>query len=266
MANPSHSVVYQSVKVLIDSRYRNDPTPLNVSNFTYSLNREIGRVSSVYVESVQVPFTYYAVDYNSQNLIVVYSGIPYVATIARGNYNSGTILNAVKQALDALLIGGITWTVTFNPSTLKITISVLGGVGVFSLVIQGDLTSIGPLLGFTIDAGAAATLTSDSALDLSGPRYLVIKSRLIGENRAYPTAVSALYSADVSPDAIIHTVPVNTNPGGVILDLIPEPRNNILGFKTAYQNNIDFRLEDDRGNLLDLNGGQWSIQLTFELR
>ncbi len=266
MANPSHSVVYQSVKVLIDSRYRNDPTPLNVSNFTYSLNRAIGRVSSVYVESAQIPFTYYAVDYNSQNLIIIYSGVPYVATVTRGNYNSGTILAAVKQALDSMLIGGITWTVTFDPSTVKMTISMSGGVGVFSIVTEGDLTSIGPLLGFTVDAGPAAALTSNSVLDLSGPRYLVIKSQLIGENRAYPTAVSVLYSAAVSPDAIIHTVPVNTNPGGVILDLVPEPRNNILGFKTTYQNNIDFRLEDDRGNLLDLNGGQWSMQLTFELR
>ena len=266
MANPSHSVVYQSVKVLIDSRYRNDPTPLNVSEFTYSLNREIGRVSSVYVESAQIPFTYYAVEFYSNNLIVDYDGLFYYAFITRGNYNSGTIITVVKQALDALLIPGITWTVTFNPSTLKITISMLGGVGVFRLVIQGDLSSIGPLLGFTVNAGPAATLTSDSALDLSGPRYLVIKSKLIGENRAYPTAVSALYSADVSPDAIIHTVPVNTNPGGVILDLVPEPRNNILGFKTAFQNDIDFRLEDDRGNLLNLNGGQWSMQLTFELR
>ena len=266
MANQSHTVVYQSVKVLIDSRYRNDPTPINISEFTYSLNREIGRVSSVYVESAQIPFTYYAVDFNSNNLIVVYNGVLYGAPMVRGNYNSGTILTAVKQALDAMSIGGITWTVTFNPSTLKITISMVGGVGVFSLVIQGDLDSVGPLLGFTVDAGPAAAITADSALDLSGPRYLVIKSKLIGENRAYPTAVSVLYSADVSSDAIIHTVPVNTNPGGVILDLVPEPRNNILGFKTAFQNDIDFRLEDDRGNLLNLNGGQWSMQLTFELR
>ena len=70
----------------------------------------------------------------------------------------------------------------------------------------------------------------------------------------------------VSSRDIIHTVPVNTNPGGVILDIAPEPRYNILGFKTSFQTNIDFRLEDDQGNLINLNGNHWSVQFIFELR
>ena len=264
MANESHSVVYQSVKVLIDSRYRNNPSIFNVSDFTYSLNRPVGRVSSVYVESAQIPFTYYTTTVRNNSLIISDGVSIYQGFVVPGNYNSSTILTALKSTLDAMGVPGAVWTVTFDPSRLEIRIANPAG---FNVIVDLDPVSIGPSIGFTTSTlSLSPDHISDGILDLSGPRYLVIKSQLIGENRAYPTAVSALYTADVSSDAIIHTIPVNTNPGGVILDLVPEPRNNILGFKTSFQNDIDFRLEDDKGNLLDLNGGQWSIQLTFELR
>ena len=256
--------IYQSVKVLVDSFYRNNPNGnANITDFTYTLDKAVSRVSRIYVESAQIPFTYYTTNNTNRDLTIEYNAVTYVASISPGNYNSGTISTAIKQALDALLIVGVTWVVGFNPTTFKLTITITGGVGAFKIIVGGaTLTSLGPSIGFTISTASSASLISDSVMDLSGPRYLVIKSKLIGENRAYTTAVAA----PVASNSIIHTVPVNTNPGGVILDVAPEPRYNILGFKTSFQNNIDFRLEDDRGNKLDLNGNNWSVQFIFELR
>ena len=258
----SSANVYQSVSVLVDSRHRNNPDAYNITNFTYTLDREIGRVSRVYVESAQIPFTYYTTNSSNNQLDFGIGGVRYSAVVITGNYTSGTVLAAVKTALDGLAIPGAVWTVGFNQARLKVDIA--AGLPNFEIFILPN--SMWPSLGFNVDAGPAPMLASDGVLDLSGPRYLVIKSRTIGETRSYPIAVAAVYSAVVESAAIIHTIPVNTNPGGIILDLPSETRYNILGYKVAFQNNIDFRLEDDRGNLLDLNGNNWSVQFTFELR
>ena len=245
--------IYQSVKVLVDSRYRNNPLdPIN--NFKYDLDKSIDRVTRIYVESAQIPFTYYT----TNALNNVFETSLGTTIISNGNYNSGNIATALKNGLDADAPGGAPWTVSFSQITFKLTIT----ASVAFSIITTTPNTMAHILGFNADTGLNLTQVGDGAIDLSGPRYLVIKSSLIGENRSFTTAVAPM----VSSRDIIHTVPVNTNPGGVILDIAPEPRYNILGFKTSFQTNIDFRLEDDQGNLINLNGNHWSVQFIFELR
>lgn len=253
MLGQRNNNIYQSVKVLVDSRYRNNLSdPIN--NFKYNLDKSVSRATRVYVESAQVPFTYYTTTVTN-NVFETSLG---TAIIPPGNYNSGTIATAVKTSLDTSAAAGAPWTVSFSPTTFKVTIS---SAVAFS-IITTTANTMAPNLGFNVDTIVNTSHTGDGTIDLSGPRYLVIKSSLIGENRAFTTAVAPL----VSSKDIIHTIPVNTNPGGIILDIVSVPKYNILGFKTSYQNDIDFRLEDDRGNLLDLNGNDWSIQFIFELQ
>jgi hypothetical protein len=245
--------VYQSVKVLVDSRYRNNiADPIN--NFKYNLDKIVNRVTRIYVESAQIPFTYYT----TTALNNVFETSLGTTILEPGNYNSSTIASSLKAGLDTDASGGAPWTVVFSPITFKITIT---GSAAFT-VITNNINTMSQTLGFNLPTISNLTHVGDGTIDLSGPRYLVIKSSLIGENRSFTTAVAPI----VTSQDIIHTVPVNTNPGGVILDIAPEPRYNILGFKTSFQTNIDFRLEDDQGNLLDLNGNNWSVQYVFEIR
>jgi hypothetical protein len=253
MSIQENNNIYQSVKVLVDSRYRND-TLNPVNNFKYDLDKSINRVSRIYVESVQIPFTYYT----TTALNNVFETSLGIATLNPGNYNSGTIATALKTSLDANAAGGAPWVVTFSQTTFKVTIT---ATAAFS-VITTTANTMTHNLGFNVDTGSNVNHVGDGTVDLSGPRYLVIKSSLIGENRSFTTAVAPI----VSSNDIIHTVPVNTNPGGVVLYTASEPCYNILGFKTSFHTGIDFRLEDDQGNLLDLNGTNWSIQFVFELR
>lgn len=293
--NNRNNNIYQSVKVLIDSEYRNDPTQDNITNFTYDLDKTIDRVTRIYVESAQVPYTFYSTR-DGQNTLVVLdnAATQYNITIPPGNYNSNTMAVTLKQLLDATIMGGHEpWTVTFNSATFKFTIQASGGNNFQILVpyvqdpnipldpsnpapIQNpipDPTNIGPYLGFNVDSATANTNTGDGSIDLSGPKYLVLKSAIIGENRGYTTAIADKLVPDdlgsnvlSAADQIIHTIPVNTNPGGMIIDITPEPRYNILGFKTSFKDGMDFILEDDKGNILDLNGNNWAVQLVFELR
>jgi len=87
--------IYQSVKVLVDSQFRNnldDP----VNNFKYDLDKSVDRVTSIYVESAQVPFTYYTTTVTN-NVFETSLG---TATIPPGNYNSGTIATGLRTSLD----------------------------------------------------------------------------------------------------------------------------------------------------------------------
>jgi hypothetical protein len=248
-----NSNIYQSVKVLVDSRHRNnllDP----INNFKYDLDKSVDRVMRIYVESAQIPFTYYT----TTALNNVFETSLGTTILSPGNYNSGTIATALKTGLDTNATGGAPWVVTFNPTTFKVTIT---AAAAFS-VITTTTNTMAQNLGFNVDTASNITHVGDGAVDLSGSRYLVIKSSLIGENRSFTTAVAPI----VASTDIIHTVPVNTNPGGIVLDVAPEPRYNILGFKTSFHTDIDFRLEDDQGNALELNGNHWSVQFVFELR
>jgi hypothetical protein len=248
-----HDNIYQSVKVLVDSRYRNDLLePIN--NFKYDLNESIDRVSRIYVESAQIPFTYYT----TTALNNVFETSLGTATLDPGNYNSATIVTSLKTSLDANAAAGAPWTVAFSSITFKVTIT----SGVAFSIITTTANTMTKNLGFTVDTAANLTHVGDSVIDLSGARYLVIKSSLIGESSSFTTAAaSTVYSKD-----IIHTVPVNANPGDVILNIAAEPSYNILGFKASFHTGIDLRLEDDQGNALDLNGSHWSIQFVFELK
>jgi hypothetical protein len=247
------NTIYQSVKVLVDSRYRNDQLdPIN--NFKYNLDKSVDRVTRIYVESAQIPFTYYT----TTALNNVFETSLGTTTLPPGNYNSGSVATALKTGLDTDAAAGAPWAVSFDQTTFKVTIT----SSIAFSVITTTANTMTQNLGFNVDTASNVTHVGDGSVDLSGARYLVIKSSLIGENRAFTTAVAPI----VTSQDIIHTVPVNTNPGGVVLDIAPEPRYNILGFKTSFQNDIDFSIEDDQGNLLDLNGNHWSVQFVFEIR
>lgn len=252
LGHPNNNI-YQSVKVLVDSNFRNNKAD-PVNNFKYDLDKVINRVSRIYVESSQIPFTYYTTTTNN-NVFETSLG---TVTLSPGNYNSGNIAMVLKNELDVSAAAGAPWTVVFDLITLKLTIS---SAVAFSIVTT-TANTMASELGFNSDTAVNTSHVGDGVVNLSGPRYLVIKSSLIGENRAFTTAVAP----EVSSRNIIQTIPVNTNPGGVVLDSMSNPRYNILGFKTSFHKDIDFRLEDDKGNLLELNGNDWSVQLIFELR
>ena len=57
MSGRSDTNIYQSVRVLIDSEYRNDQQD-DPNDFKYDLDKPISRVSRVYVESVQIPYNF----------------------------------------------------------------------------------------------------------------------------------------------------------------------------------------------------------------
>lgn len=237
-----------SVRVIINSANRvvpADPT----YNFTYTLDKPVRRVSSIEVASIQIPFTFYAVN-STNNQFTTSDG---TATLTNGNYNSVTFPAMIKSALDAL---GPAHTVSYSTATQKITISQGGNFVIF----VGGANDAAGLLGFTATTADLNSHTGDAVSIFTGPFYIVIKSAALSKYNGSPPATSS----GLASNTIIHTVPVNVNPGSVIFDAPPSNTSLIpLNALDSFEELLDFQLEDDQGNPLDLNGGNWSMQLVM---
>ncbi len=255
----------EEIEVLVHSQYRNNPDEDNHSDFTYNLNRPISRVGEIQISSVQVPYSYYAINDNNHTLRLG-GGSAGSAIVPNGNYTTGTLTTALKTAMEAIL--GVTATVTYNSTTNKFTL-VHSSVSFF--VDSTGATNIAYAIGYETNVAASTTSTSDKVVDISGPKHLVLKSSILtqftAEKNTTATGLASIYVAETGvSDNILHTIPINAQPTGINLDIPLRTSAIRLNTILTFQNNLDFRLEDDEGNLLDLNGKEWSIRLLFKVR
>lgn len=252
----------EEVEVLIHSQYRNSPSTTNHTNFTYNLDREVSRVSEIKIGSIHIPFSFYAINENNNVLYLNASS----STIAAGNYTISTLTAALTTAMDAIF--GATSTVTYNSTTNKFTLT---HSSTSFTVDTSSANNIAYIIGFEESGASSTTQISDSVVDISGPKHLVLKSSILtqftAEKNVTASGLSSIYTSNTGvSDNILHTMPINAMPSGINLDV--SMQSNFIRMNTLmkFQNNIDFRIEDDEGNLLDLNGKEWSIKLFFRVR
>lgn len=238
-------------KVIIDSAKRNI-TSISSTNMTINLNRAVDRVKKIQLVSMQVPFTYYAI--NSTNNKIKLDIFGASVAVVPGNYNSTTFPVALKTALDTGGAGA-PFTVTYSSLTHKLTIS---SAAAFVVQTTGVADNIASILGFTVDNVASTSVTADGILNIHGSNFLVLKSNVLTQYASNPCATDA----KTDGRTILHTVSTTGNPSDIIIDM---PIFSIieLNTKRTFQNNIDFILEDSNGNVLDLNGGEWSATFLF---
>jgi hypothetical protein len=238
-----------TTRVLIDSRRRNDPSSSTSTNFTFNLDREVKRVRRIQLVSIQVPFTYYVIN-SSNSVIEISAG---VGNLPSGNYNLSTMLNQLKITMDA--IGGGPYTLAVSNTSHKLTIT----SSTAFQVLTGAANNIAHILGFTEATSLLTSVIANSIISLNGPKFLVLKSSLLTQYIADPSAVAESSIGG----AIVHTMAVKGVPTDILID---EPISNAsleLTSKQTFGKNIDFQLEDDYGNILDLNGETFSCQFLF---
>jgi len=240
----------EATRVIINSANRTDLADLT-SDFTYALDKQVSKVVAIEVVSVQIPFSYYAINGTNDQL----SSFAGLATLIHGNYTSASFAAMVEAQLNLLAAGH---TVTYSSVTGRITVANAGN----TRIIVSGVNDAAPLLGFTVSSALAASVTGDSTAVFTGPNYLVIKSLALTRYNSTP----AVTAADLASTTIFHTVPVNVNAGAIIIDT-PESNSSMspLNFPDNF-NEIDLQLEDDQGNQLDLNGANWSMQLLMHAR
>jgi hypothetical protein len=171
-------------EVIVDSKDRNYTNYPNPNYYIVDLDQTYKDVVSIELISSIVPKSQYIINSNNNTIYFNEGGSDLTATITEGNYTISTLLAALKSSMDT--VGGLTYTLTNDTLTNKITIS---ATGTFSLLFDGgeenylDGTrtvykenSIGPIIGFPrSDLSGASTYTAPNQYNLNGENYVLLE-------------------------------------------------------------------------------------------
>jgi hypothetical protein len=150
--------------------------------------RQFYKCERYYISSLVMPFSYYVVNSNNNELIFLHPGVganTTTITITAGNYSASELVTAIQTALDAIAAG---WTVSYNTKTGKFSFSTSGNS--FGFNASGSTSILHNLMGYdqTTYTASTATKTSTNVADLSGPKYLYLKSNALAfKNQYEPT-------------------------------------------------------------------------------
>lgn len=198
------------------------------------------------VQNTSIPYSFYNINSTNNTLIYLLSPSVYnTIIIPQGNYN----INNLISTLISLMTG---FTITYNNITNKITI--IYSLGDFTLLLNSSILSI---LGFSttsIIRSLNGTRTSDNSINMHPITSINVVSNLITYN---------INKSFLNNNSILCRIPINTPPFSII-----EYNNNnnfrINLFINTF-NSIKIKLLDDNGNILDLNGLNFSITLQLDV-
>jgi hypothetical protein len=241
----------ERIRLVVTSAKRNNKSTTTSSNFVYQINRTVTRIKEVFINSINIPFTFYVI--NSSNNVLVFENGLFSITIPPGNYNS-TSLGATLQSL--LAASGNPFTVTFSLTTYKLTIT--SSAQVFNVVsITDDPTSTAaPLLGFNVTAPLALSVTADSVMNISGPNYIQIKSNFFTN----PSHHKIVYADNTYQNTFV-LIPITTGPGNALFVSPTLPIRFNYKLTISPNDLIDFQLTDEDGVEINLNGQEWYMEM-----
>lgn len=250
------SSLKERVNTVINSKKRRLPNTETSTNFTYSVSRDITRITDIIIKSIQLPFAFYAT--NLTNNTLTFNSGATIVTIEPGNYTSTSITLELKNKIDAAL-GGTSTVVTFSNVTYKFTIA-----RSTSFVLDaGPLwpaSTAAKSIGFQVSSPSAVSIVSDSVVNISGPNYINLVSNFLTK-----TIHHKVIYADTSYEGVLFTIPLTVSPG----EIITVGEQPLLPVRLSYKAKIlatdiiDFTLKDDDNNILNLNGSDFAMEIVF---
>ena len=198
----------------------------------------------VNVVHASIPFTFYNV--NSSNNVLNYTveTTGYSLVIPQGNYTANTMKAFLSLNLQ-------NFTITYNPTTNKF---LFVNTQNNNFTFGSTSTCLG-LLGFSGQTSSINySLTSTKTINLNPIRCICVCSDL-------PTSNISLNAKN--KNNILCSIPITTQPNSIITYL------NSNNFKiNTYVNilsSLKIQLMDQDGNILDLNGSNWSMTIQFDV-
>ncbi len=243
--------VKEYIRAIVNSRNRLNPLTETSHNFTISFNSGATRISEIMVERVEIPYSFYAI--NSSNNVLTFNSGANSITLTPGNYTATTLINELNTKLGVAFAGQAP-AATFSSATLKLTIT---KTSAFVIDSYKDVpaSTASYALGFHNSTASGTTATASSAMNISGPNYILVTSTYLTKPLQHKTMFSSATYSNV-----FWAVPVNVSFGDMILDT---PKLPVKFGKNAISSSdiIDIQLYDDQKNPLNLNGLDWSLQL-----
>jgi hypothetical protein len=235
--------------ITINSKGRTSGT---ISDFRVQLNPAPQDVIGWSVHSIQIPTSYYVI--TTANYEIKWEDavpVEFKAQIPVGNYSGSTLATALQTAMNGVVAG---FTVTYNTSNYKLTWAHAANFKILTTSsIYVNIGSPPSVLGLSA--------TSANAIEISGTRYIYIKSTKLGSGRKKhivsdnsSTGNSATfkdYIAVLEQDVVV----------GNFLTKSANERDPLNLTDIQVLDYIDLSLEDDDFNIIDLNGLDWAINV-----
>jgi len=236
----------------------------------FIFGRVLKDIAAVKVIEVEIPFSWYVFNTNNNTFQLFEGGPGITVTIPVGNYNATTIATALAAALTAASAasgGSFVYTVTYDAASGKLIFTSNAGISAtFTFGLNNDLRTY---LGFVNGAiplssvGPNPSLSSLGPINVTGPNYLFVNSNTLGTVIQLYLPQSFVSNGNLGPE--LSQVPINVNPGGVIIWQAPDPQK---WFDVGALNNLD-RIDmwlklggvDNPQVPLELNGQSFIIKL-----
>jgi hypothetical protein len=261
--------------VNIDTRFRDEYNYLSTANYNFTLPQRITDVKTMTLTAIEIPMSFYNISANIGNncFNITYNGTTSTITIPDNNYTVSTLKTAINNVLPGYDLSynysGLTSEfIAASGKTFTINFDVTNSGGYDKHNIKSKL---GWLLGFrntTCNVTHSGYTTSESFIDLNGPRYLYLALDEYNKGNQY-SFVSPLYTSLINKNIIARISMDNASHGyGTVL-----PANLTNGLLVSdirsYTGKIDLlkmnlQLLDENGNNVNLNGLDFSFCLAVE--
>jgi hypothetical protein len=218
--------------------------------------------SKLRVDQIRLVNSFLTVDVNNQNVYLLEGSSVRVATLPLGWYNAINLSSVIASSLSG---GGHTYNTSYNQSTNALTISCSSA---FSILTDAQLQYLSNWPGPSGTSQAVPMSFNDilqnttaanpntsfhiAFVNVSPYDYLFLRSRRLASDHC----MSARGEHDV-----LARIDVDSAFGGLLTGGTPLQEALLVGSGTLR--NIDFQLTDRLGNVVPLNEGSLTFQLTF---
>jgi hypothetical protein len=219
------------------------------SNFRVQIQDSISQeVLKILVKDVFVPNQFYNVDGDNNTLDLNQNSLGLVqAVVTPGQYNIDELIVALKNAIDPVLIGGVSVAITKNTNTNQLTFTFTGGIPANDNVSFLDTSTIKELIGFDTTIPENNIVTMPNPWNLNPLQYVQIHSQALASNHGMDGGANTTIG-------LLETVSLNeTAFGGVA-----HRQNNddelaeIIYDDQRTLNQIDIKIRNASGKILTL--------------
>lgn len=235
--------------IFIDSKNRT-VTSTSSSDFSITLTENVGGLYQL-VHLSLLNSLYNVVAGENDKLYVEHSvDGAQTLTLSPGNYTTATLATEVKTQLDT--ISAVVYTVTYSSTTGKYTVSPDSGTFAYRFATNTTASSRFLLGKDAVDDGLAASQVSDNMANISLHDSVAVKiSQDSNAHVTLPngTEASFLIPVDVSFGSVLHY-----------------KNNQVFQQYVRFGSNtssLTIQLYANDGDLLDINGVDWSMSLKY---
>jgi len=256
-------------KVYVCSSHRVAGSP---NNFQMELARDIemvGEKCHMAVTSTSIPHVFYGIQEGVNNKFYMREfSFNRTLEIESGNYTASSLANKLSQKLNATAGTGVTYTVSYSATTMKITIVQSGGQGfrvyTDTEIKQGRLgelpvanpASLNTILNINdqVFSGYFASWTS-GVISLARVTELYIRSPELA--KGYSTLDSN------GRGDVLRKVHVDADFGFVLTTGHSFETADLHDVSGSTIHSFSIQLTDSYGNLIEMGGMDWSFTLSF---